>query len=115
MRRPLYSPPPLVSEDGSSDTVGCGGGGQLKGKSTNPPGLGRYQQRGDKLETAVILFIVFSVGLCVDGQGWRWGVKYNPCIGSVPVPGLRSLMSVFSFSHRHSGGGSASVSPLVKI
>ena len=84
---------PLVSRDGSGANVDGGGGRRVKGKSANPPGLGRCQQCGNKGENAVILFIVFAVGLYVDGQGWWWGVKNKPCIGSVPGPGLCSLVS----------------------
>ena len=80
-----------------------------------PPGLERCQQRGAKGETAFVTFIVFSYGLCGDRQGWRCGIKHKPYLGSVPGPGLRSLVSVISFSLRWSNDGAASVSPLVKI
>ena len=80
-----------------------------------PPGLERCQQRGAKGETAFVTFIVFSYGLCGDRQGWRWVIKHEPSVGYVPLPGLRSLVRMFLFSLRQSGGGAAYVSPLVKI
>ena len=40
-------PPPLVSGDQYDDTAYVRGGVQSKGKSADPPGLGRCQQRGD--------------------------------------------------------------------
>ena len=64
----------------------------MKGKCTDPPGLGRCQQRGKKEENDVIIFIVFAVGLCVEGQGWWWGVKHDPYICFVPGSGLSFLV-----------------------
>ena len=71
---------PLVSGDGYGATVDGGGGVRAKGKSADPPRLGRFQQSGDKGETTVILFIVFTVGLGVYGKGWRWVLKQYPYI-----------------------------------
>ena len=68
----------------------------------NPPTpleLGRYQQCGDKVETAVILFIVFAVGICLNRQGLRWGIKHGLYICFVPGPCLCSLVrSIFLLS-----------------
>ena len=42
------------SVDRAGDTIDGGRGGRAKGKSTYPPRLCRYQQRGNKGETGVI-------------------------------------------------------------
>ena len=106
---------PLVSGYRSSATFFGGGGGRAEGKSANPPRLGRCQQRGTKVETAVILFIVFAVGLCGKRQGWWWGIKHKLSPGSIPGPGLCSIVSIFSFYLRRSSDIYAPISPIVDI
>ena len=78
----------LVSGDGSGATVD--GGWVVQ---DDPPILVRCKQCSKKGENTIILLIVFAIGICVYGQGWRWGIKHNPYIGYFPTPGLRSLVS----------------------
>ena len=60
---------PIVSKDRAGATVDDGGGEQAEVKSAPLPVLGRFQQHGAKGETAVVIFIVFVIGICGDGKG----------------------------------------------
>ena len=58
---------PLSTETDPVPPLIGGGVRKAKEKPSDTTGLGRCQQSDTKGETAVILFIVFAVGICGDG------------------------------------------------
>ena len=106
----------LFSGDRSGATVdgGGGGGGGAEGKYANTPGPGRCQLCGAKVETTVIIFIVWC---------WYLWVRVRTTVGRktrilswfFPLIWSSFPCGNFPFSLRRSVSGAASVSPLFDI